>query len=48
MRMIMGIVILAVFAPIVVLMLMSGVGVALLQVLGVSAALGFLLNLFRN
>ena len=37
-----------VFFPIVIVMLLGGWGVGLLSFLGVSAALGFLLNLFKG
>jgi len=43
-----GLVILFVFFPVVVIMLMGGWGIVILSFLGVSAALGYLLNLFKG
>lgn len=43
-----GLVVLFVFFPIVIVMLLGGWGVGILSFLGVSVALGFLLNLFKG
>jgi hypothetical protein len=43
-----GLVLLIVLMPVIVVMLVANIGIGLLQVLGVSAAIGFLLNLFKR
>jgi len=43
-----GLVILFIAFPIVMILLLAGVGIKILAVLGISAALGFLLNCFKE